>query len=66
MPSAMMSPTATSPFALMVPTWAMSFLPLVGVDSFASSATMTWTALSMPRLRSIGPWPAATSLSPSS
>ncbi len=52
--SAMMLPMVVSPLAEMVPTWAMSFLPLVGFASFFSSATMAVTALSMPRLISIG------------
>ena len=63
--SAMMLPMVVSPLAEMVPTWAMSFLPWVGLDSFLSSATTAVTALSMPRLISIGLWPAATSLVPS-
>jgi len=54
-----------SPFAEIVPTWAISSLPLVGLDMFASSATIFSTASSMPRLRSIGFEPAATSLAPS-
>ena len=62
----MMLPIVSSPFAEMVPTWAMSFFPCVGFESFFSSATTTSTAASMPRFRSIGLWPAATSLSPSS
>ena len=64
--SAMILPMVASPFAEMVPTWAMSFLPSVGFESFSSSATTTSTAASMPRLRSIGLWPAATRRSPSS
>ena len=61
----MISPLVSSPLAEMVPTWAMSFLPLVGVDIFLSSALMAMTALSMPRLISMGLWPAATSFEPS-
>ncbi len=41
-------------------------MPWVGLDCFFSSATTTSTALSMPRFRSIGLLPAATSFSPSS
>ncbi len=52
--SAMMLPIVSSPFAEMMPTWAMSFLPCVGFESFFSSATIASTALSMPRLISIG------------
>ncbi len=63
--SAIISPMVSSPLALMVPTWAMSFLPLVSVDIFLSSAVTISTAASMPRLRSIGLAPAATSLAPS-
>src|SRR5947209_5812792 len=54
-----------SPLAEMVPTWAISFLSLVGLESFFNSAVMARTALSMPRLMSIGLWPAATSFEPS-
>ena len=64
--SAMMLPMVSSPFAEMVPTWAISFLPWVGLDCFFSSATTTSTARSMPRFRSMGLWPAETSFSPSS
>ena len=63
--SAMMLPMVVSPFAEMVPTWAISLWSFVGFESFFSSATMASTALSMPRLRSIGLWPAATSFEPS-
>ncbi len=63
--SAMMLPMVLSPLAEMVPTWAISFCALVGLESFFSSATTDLTALSMPRLISIGLWPAATSLVPS-
>ena len=52
--AAMISPTARSPLALIVPTWAMSLFPLVGVESRLSSATTTSTLLSMPRLSSMG------------
>ena len=64
--SAMMLPMVSSPLAEMVPTWAISFLSLVGLLSFFSSATTVSTARSMPRLSSIGLWPAATSFRPSS
>jgi hypothetical protein len=61
----MMLPIVESPLALMVPTWAMSFLPDVGLDIPLSAPTMTSTALSMPRFRSMGLWPAATRRRPS-
>jgi hypothetical protein len=40
---------SASLLAEMAPTWAISFLPLVSIESFLSSATTTSTALSMPR-----------------
>ena len=49
----------------MVPTWAISFLPADGADSFLSSSTTASTARSMPRLSSIGLAPAVTFLRPS-
>ncbi len=52
--SAMIWPMVASPLAEMVPTWAISFLSLVGLAIFFSSATTMVTALSMPRLISIG------------
>src|SRR5438445_9340241 len=61
----MMSPMVESPLAEMVPTWAISFGSLVDLLSFFVSATTASTALSMPRLISIGLLPAATSLAPS-
>src|SRR6266436_3481874 len=60
--SEMILPMVSSPLAEMVPTWAIS---LVALESFFSSATTASTALSMPRLISIGLLPAATSLAPS-
>ena len=63
--SAMISPMVGSLLAEMVPTCAISFCSLVGLESVFSSATMAATALSMPRFRLIGSWPAATILSPS-
>ena len=65
MASAMILPMVSSPLAEMVPTWAISFCEAVGLESFFSSATTEMTALSMPRLISMGLWPAATSLAPS-
>ncbi len=58
-------PMVVSPLALTVPICAISFGSLVDLALFLSSSTITSTALSMPRLISIGLWPAATSLEPS-
>src|SRR5947208_10996402 len=63
--SAIMSPIVRSPLAETVPTCAISSRPLVSLDTFLSASMTTGTALSMPRLRLIGSWPAATSLAPS-
>ena len=49
----------------MAPTWAISFDVVVGLEIFFSSSTTASTALSMPRLRSIGFIPAATNFMPS-
>ncbi len=65
MASASSLPMASSPLALMVPTWAMSFWPLVALEAFLSASMIFSTARSMPRLSSIGLWPAATILAPS-
>ena len=59
------SPMTTSPLALIVATCAMSALPLVGLDCDLRPVTIAPTAAAMPRLISIGLWPAATSLLPS-
>src|SRR5215831_8856553 len=63
--SAMILPMNSSPLALMVPTCATSFWPLVGFEIFFSASTILPTALSMPRLISIGLWPDATIFAPS-
>src|SRR5437899_9603792 len=63
--SAIKSPMVRSPLADTMPTWAISALLLVDLESFFSSSTTAVTALSTPRLRLIGWWPAATSLAPS-
>ena len=63
--SAMMLPIDSSELAEMVPTWAIALSSAVGLEMFFSSATAATTALSMPRLRSIGFMPAATALAPS-
>ena len=65
MASAIMSPIAFSPLAEIVPTWATSWLFLTFLAFFWMSSTTCLTALSMPRLRSIGFMPAATALRPS-
>src|SRR3954471_11831908 len=63
--SEMILPMVASPLAEMVPTWAISFGSFVDLLRRFSSATTTSTALSMPRLISIGLLPAATSFEPS-
>jgi hypothetical protein len=63
--SAMRSPISLSLLAEMEPTWAISFLPAVVVESRLSSSTMVSTARSMPRFSSIGLAPAVTFLRPS-
>src|ERR687895_1017257 len=65
MASAITSPMVGSLLAAMVPTWAISLGSLVGLERPFSSAVTASTALSIPRLRVIGSWPAATSLTPS-
>ncbi len=51
--------------AEMVATWAISFLPLVGLEIFLISSITASTALSMPRFRAIGLAPAVTFFMPS-
>ena len=63
--SAMISPTDASLFAEMVPTWAIAVLSSHGDAMSPTASTAAATALSMPRLRSIGFMPAATALRPS-
>src|SRR6059036_314874 len=63
--SAIKSPMVRSPLADTMPTWAISALLLVDLESFFSSSTTAVTALSTPRLRLIGSCRAATSLAPS-
>ena len=65
MASARMSPIMLSPLALMVPTCAISVLPLVGLDCSLRLSTTLATAASIPRLMSIGFEPAATRRAPS-
>src|SRR6201987_1026155 len=62
---AIILPIAASPLAEMVPTWATSEEEATGLERFSISLTTAATAISMPRLRSIGFMPAATDLSPS-
>jgi hypothetical protein len=63
---AIISPISVSPLLAIVPTCAMSWWPLTGVESFLSCSTQASTALSMPRLSATGFAPAVTFLRPSS
>src|SRR5205807_2593570 len=63
--SAILSPIMVSPFAAIVPTWEISAEVLIFLERRFKSATASLTAMSMPRLRSIGFMPAATALAPS-
>ena len=56
----MMLPMFSSEFAEIVPTCAIALLSSQGFESFFSSATAAVTALSIPRLISIGLVPAVT------
>src|SRR6478736_280667 len=58
-------PMNESPFAEIVPTWAISSFEVTFFECFFRSATTASTAASMPRFRSIGFMPAATALTPS-
>ena len=62
---AMKSPMSRSPLAEIVPTWAISCEVLTFFERFWMSPTTAATAMSTPRLRSIGFIPAATALEPS-
>ena len=62
---AIMLPMVASPLAETVPTWATSADELTFLARFSMSLTTAATAMSMPRLRSIGFMPAATDLAPS-
>src|SRR5215217_7811457 len=62
---AIISPTSRSPLAETEPTWATSAEVVIFVVRASRSLTTSATALSMPRLRSIGFVPAATALAPS-
>src|SRR5882762_8177285 len=63
--SEMILPMSKSAFAEMAPTWAISFVVVQGLEIFFSSSTTATTALSMPRLRSIGFMPETTNFMPS-
>ncbi len=63
--SAISLPMVSSLLAEMAPTWAISLLVVVALEAFLSSSTRAVTALSIPRLRSIGFMPAATYFMPS-
>src|SRR6185312_4808742 len=63
--SARKRPISRSPFAEMVPTWAISSLEVTFFEFFLRSSTMDSMARSTPRLRSIGFMPAATAFEPS-
>src|SRR5215468_11039555 len=63
--SARKRPISESPFAEIVPTWAISSFEVTFFEFFCRSATTASTARSIPRLRSIGFMPAATDLAPS-
>ena len=57
-----MSPISFSPLAEMVPTWVISSSVLTFLERFWMLLTTSATAMSTPRLRSIGFMPAATGL----
>ena len=63
--SAIILPICLSPLDEMVPTWATSADEPTFLERFSMSLTTAATAMSMPRLRSIGFMPAATDLAPS-
>ena len=65
MASAIISPTAVSPLAEIVPTCAIALSSVHGTLSPLTCSTALDTALSIPLLRSIGFIPAATALLPS-
>src|SRR4051794_23466562 len=63
--SASIRPISLSPLAEIVPTWAISSEVVTFLERPFRSSTTAWTAMSTPRLRSIGFRPAATALAPS-
>src|SRR5258707_9814319 len=62
---AIILPIAASPLDEMVPTCAISDDEATGLARFSRSLTTAFTAISIPRFRSIGFMPAATDLAPS-
>src|SRR3954447_15826866 len=62
---AIISPISRSPFAEIVPTWAISSLVEIFLERDLMSLTTASTARSTPRFKSIGLRPAATALAPS-
>ena len=62
--SAMILPISSSSLAEIVPTWAISLASTLFL-SLSIDSTAFFTAISMPRLSSIGLWPAVTILMPS-
>src|ERR1043166_1885327 len=65
MAPAIILPIELSPFAAMLPTWATSAEEPTFFERFSMSLITAVTAMSTPRLRSIGFMPAATALAPS-
>ena len=65
MASAIILPISASPLAEIVPTCAISAEPATGFERLTRSATTVFTAVSIPRFRSIGFIPAATDFMPS-
>jgi hypothetical protein len=63
--SAIRAPISGSLFAETEPTWAISLDELIFLDIDLSSSTIAATALSMPRLTSLGFAPAVMFFSPS-
>src|ERR1043166_6511247 len=63
--SARKRPISASPLDEMVPTWAISSFEVTFLELVLRCSTTASTALSTPRLRSIGFMPAATDLAPS-
>lgn len=62
---AMRSPIFLSPFAEIVATLAIYYLPLIGIDYSFKPSTTVFTAIIIPFLNSMGFIPAATDLHPS-
>ena len=63
--SAMILPISASELAEIAPTWAMALPSLQGLDISCNVLVIAYTALSIPRFKSIGFIPAATNLCPS-